>query len=235
MFVSICLPLIFYVYAIAIFDTLFRTLQLLAVVTAPLLTLHETPTWDSTCKGRRVYIKRRTALWTNQRSLTLFRNVFHGNPELTANRVCLWEESKLRSRAELADSLAAEWRSQPGRDQRSLCQSVCGDSPIEEYWLLVVWMLFVLFGFAFFSSSKTNEEWGFISTPQVGFTSIKRVGFFSRAESSYIKKKKKLHNEIAMCACAKIGLALLILLLNPQKCPFELFDVSYRSRVVMFR
>lgn len=87
-------------------------------------------TWDSTCGGRLVYVKRRTGLWANERPLYKFRHIRHGNPYFSANRKGPGAESELRSRAEIADRPAG--RSEPGWNLTTVSGSQRHGS-IEEY------------------------------------------------------------------------------------------------------
>lgn len=89
-------------------------------------------TWDSTCGGRLVYVKRRTGLWANERPLYKFRHIRHGNPYFSANRKGPGEESELRSRAEIADRPAGRSRSEPGWNLTTVSGSQSHGS-IEEY------------------------------------------------------------------------------------------------------
>lgn len=90
-------------------------------------------TWDSTCGGRLVYVKRRTGPWANERPLYKFRHVRHGNPYFSANRKGPRAESELRSRAEIADRPAGRSRREPGWNLLTTVSGSPRHSSIEEY------------------------------------------------------------------------------------------------------
>lgn len=107
-------------------------------------------TWDSTCGGRLVYIKRRTGLWTNGRPLYKFRHIRHGNPYFLANRKRPGADFVLRSRAELSYWLACRSRSKPGWNLLTTVPASLRHGSIEEY--RTIWSQF-LFNFRLFFCS----------------------------------------------------------------------------------